>query len=65
MITLSQVIMLLRLLLAPPEELARVDLLSDHVERLTMEEREAYRLGVVRVIQGLKIGEWTEEQLYR
>jgi len=61
-----QVIMLLRLLLSGKEELARVDLLSDHVDKLTQVEREVYGAGVVKVIRdGLKFGNWTEEQLLR
>ena len=43
----------------------RADLLSDHVEKLSPEEVSGYRAGVVRVIQGLHIGDWTDEQLFR
>ena len=73
--------MLIRLLLGDPAELARTDLLSDHVDKLTKQEREVYGSGVVKVIrtatchsvdchphkviQGLKIGNWTQEQLFR
>merc|ERR1711962_1206868 len=61
-----QVIMLLRLLLSGKEELDRVDLLSHHVDKLTQVEREVYGAGVVKVIrEGLKLGNWTEEELFR
>ena len=43
--------MLIRLLLGDPAELARTDLLSDHVDKLTKQEREVYGLGVVKVIR--------------
>merc|ERR1711990_637289 len=55
----------IRLLLGDPADVARVDLLTDHVEKLTAEEREVYGAGVVKVVQGLKIGTWTQEQLFR
>jgi len=60
-----QSIMLIRLLLGDPADIARVDLLTDHVDKLTPEEREVYGVGVVKVVQGLKIGNWTQEQLFR
>jgi len=60
-----QSVMLIRLLLGDPAEVARVDLLSDHVDKLTPEEREVYGAGVVKVVQALKIGNWTQEQLFR
>jgi hypothetical protein len=61
-----QAIMLLRLLCGPADQLARTDLLSDHVSKLSRQEREVYKAGVVRVVQGLlPAGDWTEEQLFR
>jgi len=60
-----QSVMLIRLLLGDPADVARVDLLTDHVDKLTAEEREVYGAGVVKVVQGLKIGTWTQEQLFR
>jgi hypothetical protein len=60
-----QAVMLLRLLAGPADQLARTDLLCDHADLLTLEEREVYRAGVVRVVQGLMPGDWTEDQLLR
>jgi len=60
-----QCLMLLRLLMASKEELERVNLLTDHAEKLTEDENEVYCEGAVDMVQQLLGSQWTSKELLR